>query len=120
MSEVPIGREGLALLKVTMYGAVLIGALNFPLRLRIAVTFLGIGIIARSLFELNLSVAKEWIVSDLGFNLGRVLLLIFQYVSTFVIPCLLLMDAIRLLRRLSQKAIQHESNESDDEAKPVP
>jgi hypothetical protein len=99
MSSIPAGYEGLAILKVATYAAILIGALSLPRRLNLAVLFLALGIAGRSFLELRTSVARSWFDSGSGFDTTRALLVALMYVATFMLPALLLFDTIRLVRR---------------------
>lgn len=61
MSSIPAGYEGLGILRLVTYTALLIGGLCFPGKN--AVAFLVIGIAGRSFLEARTSVARSWIES---------------------------------------------------------
>ena len=102
LSAIPVGHEELGNLRIATYAAILIGALSFSRNLNFAIFFLALGIVGRSFLELKVSVARSWIDSESAFEITWALLVMLMYVLTFVLPALLLVDAIRNNTRMKK------------------
>ena len=99
LSSIPAGYEGLAFLRVAIYAAILVGAVIWPTRQRVALLLLILGIVGRIFLELRTSVIRSWIESGTGFDMTQGLLVALMYVATFVLPLLFLCDIVRFARK---------------------
>ena len=100
LSAVPLGQEGLGLLRTATYLLLLIGAICYPKRSFLAAVFLWLGIVGRAFLELKTSIAKSIITTPVeNWHWVTVFLTLLMYVMTFILPLLLAIHTVKLLRQ---------------------